>query len=140
MWQECASDKGQETGDSIMYSVRIEDSFSAAHKLKGYDGDCENLHGHNWQVVVEVCGEKLGAEGHLIDFRDLRGMLKEITDELDHKMLNELPAFNDVNPTSENVACHIHKELTARLKQHTGVALSFVRVYESQGSSAAYSE
>ncbi len=123
-----------------MYSIRIEDSFSAAHKLKGYAGDCENLHGHNWQVVVEVSGGKIGADGLLIDFRELRKMLKEITGELDHKMLNDLPAFHDLNPTSENVARHIYRALVEKLSACERVKLSFVRVFESAGSSASYFE
>ncbi len=123
-----------------MYSIKIEDSFSAAHKLKGYAGDCENLHGHNWQVEAEVLGEQLNAEGLLMDFRELRKMLEEITGELDHKMLNDLPAFREANPTSENVARHIYRALVEKLSSCEDVKLSFVRVFESAGSSAAYSE
>ncbi len=123
-----------------MYSVKIEGAFSAAHQLRGYDGDCEQLHGHNWRVEVEVAGPEPGKDGMLIDFRELKQMLAGIVGELDHSMLNELPAFKSDNPTSENVARHIYVSLRAKLKKCKGIKLSCVRVYESDSSSATYSE
>ena len=121
-----------------MYSVRLEGSFSAAHQLRGYEGDCEQLHGHNWKVEVEVSGPKPGKDGILIDFRELREMLKVVLKELDHQMLNELPAFTKINPTSENVARYIFDTMSSGLKSHKGLKLSLVRVYESEGSSSSY--
>ena len=46
-----------------MFDVEIRRTFSAAHQLKGYDGDCRNLHGHNYSVVVNVAAEKLNGDG-----------------------------------------------------------------------------
>jgi len=97
------------------------------------------LHGHNWRVEAEVCGEAPGSDGLLIDFRVLRGMLNKIVGDLDHKMLNEIPAFKKVNPTSENVARFIYDQLSVELAAHDGIAPVLVRVHESDGSSAAYS-
>ena len=123
-----------------MYSVRIEGSFSAAHQLRGYDGDCEQVHGHNWRVEAEVVGKEPGKHGMLVDFRELKRLLGEVLGELDHQMLNELAAFKKENPTSENVARHIYTSLEEKLGAHPGVKLDQVRVHESEGSSATYSE
>jgi len=40
-----------------MYKLRIITDFDAAHQLRGYKGKCENIHGHNWKVEVEVMAE-----------------------------------------------------------------------------------
>jgi 6-pyruvoyltetrahydropterin/6-carboxytetrahydropterin synthase len=71
-----------------MYEISVESSFSAAHRLKNYQGPCENLHGHNWLVRATVRSEGLNASGLGIDFKVLKERLREILAELDHRDLN----------------------------------------------------
>lgn len=94
-----------------MYRVKIKKEFSSAHNLRGYQGNCENLHGHNWKVQAILYGDKLDNIGMLVDFRVFKKALNTIMDDLDHKYLNEHQAFITVNPTSENLALYIYNEL-----------------------------
>jgi len=117
----------------------VESEFSAAHKLRGYDGDCERLHGHNYRVAATVVGEALEDSGMLVDFRVLREALSSVLGELDHRCLNDdVPAFGSggANPTAENIARWTAEELRARLPRSVRVAR--VTVWESERSSAAY--
>ncbi len=120
-----------------MYTVRVRSDFSSAHNLKGYKGKCEDLHGHNWQVEVVASSGKLDATGMVIDFKELKGLLKESIAELDHKHLNELECFRDMNPTSENIARHVYEDISRR---RPGLKLKEVTVWETGSSSATYTQ
>ncbi len=120
-----------------MHYLQVEGDFASAHQLRGYRGKCENLHGHNWRVLIRVRGEELDALGMLMDFGDLKKLLKQGMDCLDHKFLNETPPFDAVNPTSENIARHLYEELAKRLPP--GVAMHDVTVWESEKCAATYS-
>ena len=98
-----------------MYELKISTQFAAAHQLRGLEGGCENLHGHNWKIEVCVQGNTLGKDGLLIDFRVIKGETKKIMDELDHKFLNELAPFKNTEPSSENISRHIFESLSQRL-------------------------
>lgn len=124
---------------SASYELIVERSFSAAHCLKGYDGACANVHGHNYKVEVSVIGHKLLPTGFVLDFGDLKIRLDEVLGEMDHRMLNELPAFADCNPTSENIARHIYQSLRSVL-DGTGTYMSFVRIWETDTQSCTYRE
>lgn len=119
-----------------MYILEIEDFFSAAHQLRAYRGKCENLHGHNWRVRITVEGEELLPSGMLIDFADLKKMTKEALETLDHRFLNELPAFTQNNPTTENIARYIYEAVAARLPAN--VRMGQVTAWESEKSRATY--
>ncbi len=119
-----------------MYYLQVEEEFASAHQLRGYKGRCENLHGHNWRVLLKVKGPKLDALGMLVDFGDLKRILREILSGLDHIFLNELPPFDRVNPTSENLAAFLFETLGARLPD--GVSMHEVTVWESARSAATY--
>ncbi len=119
-----------------MYYLTVEDWFSSAHQLREYKGKCENLHGHNWKVELEVMGEELGELGMLMDFGDLKRLLKEILEYLDHKFINELEPFDKLNPTSEAIARYIAEQVQARLDM--GVAVNRVTVWESERCRATY--
>ena len=114
-----------------MFELDIRREFSAAHQLKGYNGDCSNLHGHNWTVEVFIRSEHLDEVGIALDFKVLAG--------LDHKFLNEHEEFRTKNPTSENIAMYIYKTLSAKINTET-VKVSKVRVCESASSGATYFE
>jgi len=120
-----------------MFEITVEDSFSSAHQLIGYEGPCENLHGHNWKVKVRIKGKKLGRTGMLMDFKKAKQLLKEVLSDLDHKNLNELKEFKKTNPTAENIAAVIFFRIKGRLGKGTG--LDSVSVWESEATCATYS-
>ena len=122
-----------------MFDVEIRRTFSAAHQLKGYDGDCRNLHGHNYSVVVNVAAEKLNDIGIALDFKLLKAALDELLSKFDHHNLSELPEFRAVNPTSEVLARHIYRALGEKLNGD-GIKVTWVRIGESENSAVTYSE
>ena len=121
-----------------MFILQVEGDFASAHQLREYKGKCENLHGHNWRVMVKVCGEKLGPLGMLMDFGDLKRLVKTTLDGLDHKFLNETPPFDTINPTSENLAKHLFAVLGKDLPEN--VRVHEVTVWESEKCAATYCE
>ncbi len=122
-----------------MYEVTIKKYFSAAHVLKEIGGKCESLHGHNFLVEVTVAGDALNGEDLLIDFRDLKKWIKEILEHLDHKYLNEVEAFRDINPSSERVAKFIYDLLTEKIKSlNLSLMVSGVTVWESDNARVTY--
>ncbi|MBP3721844.1 MAG: 6-carboxytetrahydropterin synthase QueD [Selenomonadaceae bacterium] len=123
-----------------MYLIKVEEAFEAAHNLRGYDGKCANLHGHNWIIEVEVAGEKLNELGILVDFKDVKRELKKLLDEYDHRYLNEIPPFDKINPTAENLARFIYDEFKANKIFDDNAKLVAVTVFESPKSSVRYTE
>lgn len=120
-----------------MYRVAVRDRFSAAHRLREHGGKCEALHGHNWEVEVEVEAPRLDGRGLVVDFALLKERLRGVLEELDHTFLNELPPFRELNPTSEHLARYIFERLRAELPIG---GLRRVTVWESPGSCATYLE
>ncbi len=123
-----------------MFELDIVRDFSAAHQLRGYNGDCCQLHGHNWTVQVFVQSEALDSVGIAMDFKLLKKELNAILAEMDHQFLNDLPAFQGKNPTSENIAQYIYTRLKPVVAQSPCAKISKVRVCESPTSGAAYFE
>ena len=120
-----------------MYELDITREFSAAHMLKGYDGLCSNLHGHNWTVQVFIRADRLDDIGIAADFTVIKRVLSEILAQFDHKYLNELPEFQGINPTSENIARILFEKLAPAVAK-PGIKLDRVRVCESPTSGATY--
>ena len=120
-----------------MYEISVENHFDAAHFLRGYQGKCEALHGHRFRVVTRVSASKLDATGLAYDFTELKRHLNDILAKFDHTCLNELPPFNEINPSSENIATTIYNELKSRL---TGapVSISSIEVWESPQAWVTY--
>lgn len=118
-----------------MFTVKVISKFSSAHNLREYKGKCEELHGHNWRVEVAAYKEELNEMGMVTDFKDLKSLLNEVLQGLDHKHLNELEYFKVVNPTSENIAKFIYDELSGEGKD---LNISYVTVWETDTSSATY--
>ncbi len=100
-----------------MYEVTVEDTFSAGHYLRNYRGKCEKPHGHNYRVRVTLSGEHLDQAGLLLDFKDLKDVLRPVMNYLDHQMMNELEPFTTINPSAENLAKYFYDETNSRLKQ-----------------------
>ncbi|MEJ2688817.1 MAG: 6-carboxytetrahydropterin synthase QueD [Deltaproteobacteria bacterium] len=90
-----------------MYDIFIDSHFSGGHHLRNYPGNCERPHGHNWKVTVTVRASELDKLGMGIDFRAVKTAVAGVLDDLDHRDLNEHPAFQKKNPSSENIATHI---------------------------------
>jgi 6-pyruvoyltetrahydropterin/6-carboxytetrahydropterin synthase len=123
-----------------MYEVMIETSFASAHQLRAYKGKCENLHGHNWRVQVYVSAQQLNSIDLAIDFHDLKRLTSEVVNQLDHKELNRIFPFTEINPSSENIAKWIFDSLKKRLVEFKNVSLSAVTVWESDTASVTYTE
>ncbi len=123
-----------------MFEVSVREDFSAAHRLRGYPGKCENLHGHNWTVEVFVRSEKLNDIGVTIDFAEIRAALRAVLAELDHKNLSEIEPWRDEeNPSSENIARYVYAKLSRALNSRE-IKVSKVSVYETAESCASYWE
>ena len=120
-----------------MYEITTKKTFSAAHNLKDIGGRCEELHGHNFTVEVSVVSKKLNEEGLLIDFRILEGWIEEILEELDHKFLNDIPYFKDINPSSENIAKYIYDRIYEKVNFEK-VKVSRITVWESENARVSY--
>lgn len=122
-----------------MYKLKIITGFDAAHQLKGYKGKCENIHGHNWKVEVEVISEKLNEIGIALDFKELKKIVDEVISQLDHTFINQISPFTQLNPSSENIARWIYMSLKDKFNT-TPVRLYSVTVWESDYASATYME
>jgi 6-pyruvoyltetrahydropterin/6-carboxytetrahydropterin synthase len=125
-----------------MYEVTVEDSFAAGHYLRDYKGKCENPHGHNYKVRVTLTGPTLDKAGLLLDFKDLKEVMKHVIDRLDHQMLNEIEPFIALNPSAENLAKYFYDQTNGRLKSLTSgrVAVKDVTIWETDTTTARYSE
>ncbi len=122
-----------------MFEIFVRTHFSAAHYLRDYPGKCEHLHGHNWDVEVAVAAENLNEINVGIDFRDLKQMVNGILKGLDHINLNDHPAFQEVNPSSEGIARYIFDQLAGQLKDSfPGVSPLRVTVCETPSSCVTY--
>ncbi len=120
-----------------MLDIFIKTHFSAGHHLRHYPGDCEQPHGHNWKVKVKVRATRLDELGLGLDFKLLKKHVKQVIDHLDHRDLNEHPAFLDRNPSSENIAMYIFSELQEDLKTDSYQLFS-VTVRETDSSGVIY--
>jgi 6-pyruvoyltetrahydropterin/6-carboxytetrahydropterin synthase len=120
-----------------MYEVTIIKSFSAAHILSEIGGKCEELHGHNFKVEITVAAKELNPTGLLIDFRFLKKVLGEILEGVDHKYLNTLTTFTGMNPSAENIAKYLCKEMEQKVKT-SGVHVARVKIWESENAAVNY--
>ncbi len=120
-----------------MFDIFIKTHFSAGHHLRDYPGDCENPHGHNWSVEVTVRASKLDKLGMGIDFRTIKDTVKKMMDDLDHRNLNEHPAFLDKNPSSENISVYIFDSLKDALSSDR-YKLYSITVGETPNSGVTY--
>lgn len=122
-----------------MYRLEIKTAFAAAHNLINYQGECENLHGHNWKVEVYVTARELDKAGLGIDFKILKAETNALLKTLDHKYLNELAPFIEHSPSSENISCYLFQQLSAKLN-NGNVTVEKITVWESDFAAATYYE
>jgi 6-pyruvoyltetrahydropterin/6-carboxytetrahydropterin synthase len=122
-----------------MFQVSVEETFSAGHALRGYKGKCENPHGHNYRVRVEVEGEQLDSIGLLFDFGDLKRILRELIGDIDHKFLNDQAPFDAINPSAENIAKFLYDEASKQMRGMShGPRIKGITVWETDETSATY--
>jgi 6-pyruvoyltetrahydropterin/6-carboxytetrahydropterin synthase len=120
-----------------MYEVEIISSFSAAHRLRDYQGKCEQLHGHNYRVHVAARAQSPGRGGMVIDFGDLKKAAGNVLERLDHTYLNEKDPFDRIEPSAENIAAYIFHEIVTQMGD-LGEMLHSVSVWESESSRATF--
>ena len=120
-----------------MYEVSVKEHFDAAHYLVGYGGKCENVHGHRFRVVATLRGDRLDERGLVYDFAELRRHLREVVGRLDHVCLNDVPPFDHINPSSENIAATVYGQLKEKLGE-APLILASIQVWESPEAWATY--
>ena len=120
-----------------MYQISVEQHFDAAHFLRGYHGKCEALHGHRFQVVAKVESRELSDIGIACDFVDIKRYLAEVLARFDHTCLNDVPPFDEINPSSENIAATVYNELELKLANGPA-SLSSIGVWESPQTGVVY--
>ncbi len=122
-----------------MFQVSVEETFSAGHALRGYRGKCENVHGHNYRIRVTLEGPQLDSIGLLVDFTQLKQVMREIIGGLDHQFINDLEAFRSVNPSAENLAKYFYDEVTRKLTGlPPGARITDTILWETDTSRAQY--
>jgi len=121
-----------------MFEISVEESFAAGHSLRNYHGKCEKVHGHNYKVRVTLEGETLNAAGLLVDFTELKRVLHSAIERLDHEFLNDIPPFDVLNPSAENMAKYFHDELSKGLAPEGRVRITSIRLWETDTSTATY--
>jgi|SRR5579871_2216129 len=120
-----------------MFEVSVEQTFAAGHALRNYRGKCENVHGHNYRVRITMAGPKLDEIGLLVDFVEVKNLMGEVIDYLDHQFINDLAPFDAINPSAENMAKYFYDRVSAGLKSGD-VRISEVKIWETDTSSAVY--
>ena len=125
-----------------MYEVTVEADFSSGHYLRNYHGRCENPHGHNYKVRVTLSGEALDQTGLLLDFKQLKQVMRPVIDRIDHQMLNDLEPFTEINPSAENIARYFYDQTNEQLGSMTGgrVRVKDCTIWETDTTSATYFE
>jgi len=121
------------------YTLKIVTDFASAHTLRDYPGDCSRMHGHNWKTEVEVTASQLDQTGMVIDFKEIKKTTRDITAELDHRYLNDLDIFKEINPTAENIAAYIYSELSIRLNTEQ-IKVNAVTLWETERACVRYTE
>jgi 6-pyruvoyltetrahydropterin/6-carboxytetrahydropterin synthase len=122
-----------------IFEVYVKTDFSAAHFLAGYPGDCARLHGHNWLIEVYVRCRNLDRLGMAVDFMEIKQAVQSVISPLDHANLNDLKSFREINPTSENIARFLYRELGKKLNSEE-ITISKVKVAETPEAGAFYWE
>ena len=98
-----------------MHTIFKDFSFAAAHAIRGHTRGCENLHGHNYRVRVHLRAQHLDALGMVLDFADLKAIVQEVLGPFDHRVLNEVPPFDERNTTAELLAQYVYDEVAKRV-------------------------
>lgn len=121
-----------------MHTIFKDFAFSAAHAIRGHTRGCQNLHGHNYRVRVHLRAERLDELGMVMDFADLKAMMQEIVGPFDHRVINEIPPFDERNTTAELLSQYVYEEVERRLRGQERVRVARVEVWETETSCAIF--
>lgn len=121
------------------YQLKVVTDFASAHTLRDYPGACSRLHGHNWKVELEVIATRLDSVGMGVDFKVMKRAANEVGEQLDHRYLNDLEPFKEINPTAENIAAYMYKEISARINSDD-IKVAAVTLWETERACVRYSE
>ncbi len=121
------------------YLLKVVTEFASAHTLRNYPGACSRMHGHNWKVELEAVATALDDVGMGIDFKNMKAAANEVGDRLDHRYLNDLEPFTEINPTAENIAAYMYREIAAHLNSDT-IRVKAVTLWETDRACVRYSE
>ena len=121
------------------YQLKANIEFSAAHALRDYPGDCARIHGHNWKIEAEIEASALDALGIGVDFKEIKKALNEIVAPYDHQYINEIPPFDKLNPTAENIAAWIYQTLAPQINTER-VKMKAITLWETNRASVRYTE
>lgn len=124
---------------SASYLLKVVTEFASAHTLRDYPGACSRMHGHNWKVELEVAATALDDAGMGIDFKQMKTAANEVGDRLDHRYLNDLEPFTEINPTAENIAAYMYREIAAKLNSDT-IRVTALTLWETDRACVRYSE
>ena len=124
---------------SARYTLKVITEFASAHTLREYPGACSRMHGHNWKVELEAVATKLDDVGMGVDFKQMKKIAREVGDRLDHRYLNEIEPFTEINPTAENIAAYLYREISKQLNSDT-ITVSSVTLWETERACVRYSE
>jgi 6-pyruvoyltetrahydropterin/6-carboxytetrahydropterin synthase len=120
-----------------MFEVSVEETFAAGHALRNYHGKCENVHGHNYRVQVTLAGEQLNPTGLLVDFAEVKRLIRAVVARLDHQFLNDLAPFDAINPSAENMAQYFYDQISGGMNG-SGPRVREVKIWETDITSATY--
>jgi 6-pyruvoyltetrahydropterin/6-carboxytetrahydropterin synthase len=125
---------------SAKYTLKVINNFASAHTLRDYPGACARLHGHNWKVETEVEASSLDQVGMGIDFKTIRRMVRALTDRLDHRYLNEITPFDEINPTAENIAAYLFRGLAREFDDNEHLRIKAITLWETERACVRYTE
>ncbi|MGI8989222.1 MAG: 6-carboxytetrahydropterin synthase QueD [Bryobacteraceae bacterium] len=120
-----------------MFEVAVQETFAAGHSLRNYKGKCENVHGHNYRVELTFEGEELDGIGLLVDFVEVKRLIRGVVERLDHRFINDLEPFTKLNPSAENLAKYFYDQVSSGIG-NDAVKLEKVKVWETDTTYAAY--
>jgi len=120
-----------------MWEISTETVVAAAHRLRQTPGEGERLHGHNWRIRAVVRATELAPTGWVLDFNHVATVLRALVEPYEHVFLNEIPPFDDLNPTAENLARIVAEGLAAKLDDER-VRVARVDVWENDACCASY--
>jgi 6-pyruvoyltetrahydropterin/6-carboxytetrahydropterin synthase len=123
---------------ATMHTIFKDFTFSAAHAIRGHTRGCENLHGHNYRVRVHIQAERLDGLGMVLDFADLKAMVLEILGPFDHRVINDIPPFDQRNTTAELFSRYVFEEVERRLGEPDRLRVVRVEVWENDTACALY--
>ena len=124
-----------------MFEVAVEETFAAGHALRNYKGKCENPHGHNYRVRITIEGDQLDPSGLLVDFVELKRVLRDVIERLDHQYLNDVAPFDELNPSAENMARYFYDEVSKGLDfeaREKVARVAEVKLWETDTATATF--